>query len=90
MFKNYLTVTVDNDPSYVLDNISWQEKDLIAQLVNRYMPGHVKEILPEPNKFLIVWDSEDSYNKFINEPDYLHIIDILTQLHVTVQFLLPG
>ncbi len=89
MFKNYLSVTVNNTLSGVLDNINWQEKDLIAQLVNSYMPSHVSEILPENEKFLIVWDCEDSYNNFIKEPDYIKTIDMLAKLNVSVNFL-PG
>lgn len=87
MFKNIVNFNVDLEKSKdALKKIIWQDQCLATELMCKYIPNHVKEMVPTPEGFVLTWDSLDSYNNFLNEPLYYKISDLLAVYGVEIIF----
>jgi hypothetical protein len=82
MFKTILEITYDNN---VLDKNSirllfgWQRRDIIVLLINRYISEQKLRIisLKDLNSYEIVWSSQEDFENFLLEKNYIDLINFL-------------
>lgn len=87
MYKNLVSFNVDPIKSKdALKKIIWQDQCLVSELFTKYLPNNISEMIPVDGAYEISWDTEESYNSFINEDLYKRISDILETHGVTFTF----
>lgn len=69
-----------------LKKLTWQEQCLATELLCKYLPSHIREMMPVDEGYTLTWVSIESYNSFINEPLYKQINDILDIYGITINF----
>lgn len=90
MYKNNLKINVNQSFSKDnLINVNWEEQTIIVELINLYLPEHIREILPtnEPNTYSITWDKVESYDRFVSEDLFAKLKKLLDNFQITLEFL---
>lgn len=90
MFKNYISTTISGDLNQILFSLGWDEKDEMLQILCKYLPTHLREMLPEQDRVLLIWDSEESFGSLLREPKFIEYNERLSTLGFAIKFTLPG
>ena len=82
MFKTILEITYDDnvlDKNSIRLQFGWQRRDIIVLLINRYISEHKLRIisLKDLNSYEIVWSSQEDFENFLLEKNYIDLINFL-------------
>ena len=87
MYKNSFKVHYMPDKiANIGKEIPWQEQCMFTELMVKYLPKHIKQMIPQENQLVLEWDEEESFNRFVQEDLYLNILEILSRYEVFVEW----
>lgn len=87
MFKNKLKVSVSEKSKMLRKEVRWQEQCHNADLLCKYIPLHIKEIVPiDDFNYVISWTDISSYEKFINDTDYKITLKLINNYDIFIEF----
>jgi len=66
--------------------IPWQEQCMLTELMVKYVPKHITQILPDNELLSVEWDNEYSFKEFIQEELYLNVISIISRYGISVEW----
>lgn len=90
MYKNYVKFTIDPVKSKnIQSDFAWQEQDVISSLLCKYVPEHIKEIVPNNDVYELRWVSDNSYIMLLNDSSFKSIRHNLLNYGIVIEFL-PG
>lgn len=90
MYKNFVKFTFDGDKSQdILRDFSWQQHDIVSQLLCNYIPKSIKEIVPINDMYELSWTSVNSYNNLLNDSQFKLISRTFSDYGINIAFL-PG
>jgi hypothetical protein len=90
MFKNLLKIDY-KEKDLVTDMqgaYTWREKDIFYELLNRYIPNKIIEILPvdKDGFYIITWESFNSYQDLLIDKDYININRIFEKYEIKISW----
>lgn len=88
MFKNKLVVSVRSEKSKLLrKEVGWVDQCKLTELQCKYIPRELKEIVPiDEFNYLMRWENKQSFDNFIEEPNYIYVVKVLHNYDIFVEF----
>lgn len=75
-----------NKISNIRKEVPWQEQCMFSELIVKYLPKHINQMIPEDDTVVLKWDSQDSFNRFVQEDLYDKILEILSRYDIFIEW----